>query len=282
VGRTTTTPRRSVLWIRVTDVSACCGVFHSALSTFAASKLRVVRSLVSGACGEAISPPLRLGLRPGKCTSGGGLTTPAPARVVRKPANNRLDTQLIVNDRGETAPPRRVRLQCIFRTDAAGWPHRAAEAIWLHRDHPLTRPLLQPLTPLTVAPRCAVTAARAVAVLAGRGRWSEGARRDAPSQGAGKRPERFRAASSVHVIRVDLTRPPAHLRARHVSHTRIPYSPRQRAQREYERRAFSPSRSDGLGRPVPALRISGGEETARLCAHRRNTARGTAGTDTLQ
>ena len=62
----------------------------------------------------------------------------------------------------------------------------------------------------------ATAAARAVPVLDGRGPWSEASHR-----AAGKRAERFRAASSVPVIRVDRTPPPAHLCAWHLSSTRI-------------------------------------------------------------
>jgi hypothetical protein len=62
----------------------------------------------------------------------------------------------------------------------------------------------------------ATAAARAVLVLDGRGPWSE-----APHRAAGKRAARFRAASSAPVIRVVLTRPPAHLCAWHLPSTRI-------------------------------------------------------------
>ena len=62
---------------------------------------------------------------------------------------------------------------------------------------------------------------------------------------AGKPARRFRAASSVSVIRVDPTRPPAHQCAWHLSPKRLPYSPRRRAQREYEPRRFSGPRKPG-------------------------------------
>ena len=63
--------------------------------------------------------------------------------------------------------------------------------------------------------------------------------------GAGKPARRFLAASSVSVIRVDPTRPPAHQCAWHLSPKRLPYSPRRRAQREYEPRRFSGPRKPG-------------------------------------
>ena len=67
---------------------------------------------------------------------------------------------------------------------------------------------------------------RGVPVLAGRGPRS-GARAAEPrgvsvSGGAGKPARRFLAASSVSVVRVDPTSPPAHLCAWHLSPTRIP------------------------------------------------------------
>jgi hypothetical protein len=62
----------------------------------------------------------------------------------------------------------------------------------------------------------ATPASRAVPVLDGRGPWSE-----TPHCAVGKRAARFRAAGSVPVIRVDLTQPPAHLCAWHLSSTRI-------------------------------------------------------------
>jgi hypothetical protein len=73
-----------------------------------------------------------------------------------------------------------------------------------------------PLTVMHAAGVSATATARAVPVLDGPGPWSE-----APHRAAGKRAERFRAASSVPVIRVDLTRPPAHLCAWHLSSRRI-------------------------------------------------------------
>ena len=68
--------------------------------------------------------------------------------------------------------------------------------------------------------------------------------------GAGKRAERFHAASSWRVIRAVLTTRGASVRLACVAHTH-PLSPRWRAQREYERRPFSGSRkgaSAGQGR----------------------------------
>jgi hypothetical protein len=68
--------------------------------------------------------------------------------------------------------------------------------------------------------------------------------------------ERFLAASSVPVIRVDLKPPPAHLRAWQVSHTRIP-TRRGSERRESTSGAIFPRAEAGLGQPVPVLRISG-------------------------
>jgi hypothetical protein len=143
----------------------------------------------------------RLGLRPEKCASGADLTTPAPAGVIREPVHNRLGTQLmpaIVAKRRLRGPQ---RLQRIFRADTAVWPHRAVEPMWLHRGRPLGTLLL------AVADVRSPAVARAVAVLAGRGPWSGATRRGAVPRrcadgAAGKRTERFVAASSVHVIRV--------------------------------------------------------------------------------
>ena len=74
--------------------------------------------------------------------------------------------------------------------------------------------------------------------------------RPSRARGAGKRAERFHAASSWRVIRVALTTPAASVRLADDVHAH-PYSPRVRAQREYERRPFSGSRkgaSVGQGR----------------------------------
>ena len=80
-------------------------------------------------------------------------------------------------------------------------------------------------------------------------------------RGAGKRAERFRAASSWRVIRVVLTTPGASVRLAGVAHPH-PYSPRERAERGYERRPFSGSRkraSVGQGRHCVG---------SRRCPHR--------------
>jgi hypothetical protein len=73
---------------------------------------------------------------------------------------------------------------------------------------------------------------------------------------AGKRATRFRAASSVRVIRVDLTPTPAHQCAWRVSPTRIPTRRGTRASRASERRPFSRLAEADRGRPVPVLRIT--------------------------
>ena len=88
--------------------------------------------------------------------------------------------------------------------------------------------------------------------------WSEARAAPARYTGAGKRAERFHAASSRPAIRAALTTPRASA-ASHLSPNRIPYSPRARAQREYERRPFSGSRkssSDGQGRRCVGSRIA--------------------------
>ena len=66
------------------------------------------------------------GLRPEKCTSGGGLTIPASARVIRKPATNQLGTRAIRIAVANQCLRGSERLRCTFRTHAAAWPHRAA------------------------------------------------------------------------------------------------------------------------------------------------------------
>ena len=80
--------------------------------------------------------------------------------------------------------------------------------------------------------------------------WSEPRAAPAMCTGAGKRAERFHAASSRPAIRAVLTTPGASA-ATHRSSKRIPYSPRARAQRGHERSTVSGSRkssSDGQGR----------------------------------
>ena len=60
-----------------------------------------------------------------KGISGVRLTMPAPARVFRGPALNQLGNQVVrsaVAKQRLRGPP---RLRCLFRTDAARWPHRA-------------------------------------------------------------------------------------------------------------------------------------------------------------
>ena len=97
--------------------------------------------------------------------------------------------------------------------------------------------------------------------------WSEPRAAPARCTGAGKRAERFHAASSRPAIRAVLTTPGAS-GATHLSSSRIPYSPRTRAQREYERSTFSGSRksaSDGQGRRCV------GSRTARV-VQRRSSA----------
>ena len=72
--------------------------------------------------------------------------------------------------------------------------------------------------------------------------WSEAGAAPAMCTGAGKRAQRFRAASSFPVIR-NVLKSEWRIGARLADAAkRIPYSPRQRAQREYERRTFSGSR----------------------------------------
>ena len=78
----------------------------------------------------------------------------------------------------------------------------------------------------------------------------------ATRRAAGKRAERFRAASSRRVIRVVHATTGASVRLTCVA-KRIPYSPRPQAQREYERRPFSRLAIVGLGRAAPSLGYSG-------------------------
>jgi hypothetical protein len=68
----------------------------------------------------------RLGLRPERPPSGARLTMTAPAWVMRKPDWNRLGNE-VVRRLGTKGRLRRWgRLQAVFRTDAAAWPHCAA------------------------------------------------------------------------------------------------------------------------------------------------------------
>ena len=118
------------------------------------------------------------------------------------------------------------------------WPARTAaralEQIWEHTSKDDALP------------------SRAVPVLGGRARLERATccgaslrHVSAKPIGAGKPARRFLAASSVSVIRVDPTRPPAHQCAWHLSPKCIPYSPRPRAQRAYEPRRFSGPRKPG-------------------------------------
>ena len=89
--------------------------------------------------------------------------------------------------------------------------------------------------------------------------WSEPRAAPAMCTGAGKRAQRFPAASSRPAIRPVLTTAGASA-ATHLSSKRIPYSPRARAQRGYERSTFSGSRkssSDGQGRRCVGSRTAG-------------------------
>ena len=83
--------------------------------------------------------------------------------------------------------------------------------------------------------------------------WSEPRAAPVCSRAREKRAERFHAASSRPAIRAVLTTPGAS-GATHLSSSRIPYSPRTRAQREYERSTFSGFAEVVLGRTRPALR----------------------------
>ena len=94
--------------------------------------------------------------------------------------------------------------------------------------------------------------------------WSEPRAAPARCTGAGKRAERFHAASSRPAIRPVLRTPGASA-ATHRSSKRIPYSPRARAQRGYERSTFFRLAEVVLGRTRPALR--------RQPHSRRGTAR---------
>ena len=60
-----------------------------------------------------------------KCTSGDGLTMPAPARVVWPPVPNQLGNRVIRSAVANQCLRGRQRLRCIFRTDAPRWPNRA-------------------------------------------------------------------------------------------------------------------------------------------------------------
>ena len=87
--------------------------------------------------------------------------------------------------------------------------------------------------------------------------WPAAALKRGERQRRWKTAKRFLVASFAHVIRVDLTPSPAHRCAWQMSANRIRYSPRQRAQREFELRRFPASRSRDAGRPVPPPRSSG-------------------------
>ena len=111
--------------------------------------------------------------------------------------------------------------------------------------------------------------------------WSEPCAAPARYTGAGKWAERFHAASSRPAIRAARTTPRASA-ASHLSPNRIPYSPRARAQREYERRPFSGSRkssSDGQGRRCVGSRIAARDSAGAPRGH--PVIRYVVGVDTL-
>src|SRR6185503_3979986 len=93
---------------------------------------------------EATSTPRRLGLRPEKRASGGGLTVAAPARVDRTPVHHRLGTGVYRAPGAKRRLRGWARLQRIFRPVAPGWPHRATGSTWPRCEYPVIKDLPTP------------------------------------------------------------------------------------------------------------------------------------------
>jgi hypothetical protein len=81
----------------------------------------------------------RLGLRPGKCGSGARPPMAASARVFRRPAHHRLGRRVFRTVVAKQRLRGSGRLRRIFRTHAAGCPHRATGRHGT-AAHPLSRP----------------------------------------------------------------------------------------------------------------------------------------------
>ncbi len=78
------------------------------------------------ASGGSLSASRRLGLRPEKRRSGGCLTMAGSPGGIRGTATNHLSARVVPASVSKQRRPRSVRLCVVFRTDATGWPHRAA------------------------------------------------------------------------------------------------------------------------------------------------------------
>ncbi len=209
--------------------------------------------------GRATSALPRLGPRADRCTSGesaddarSGWGDPeAGAQSVGRPG--------VPGVSGESAPPRPERLRRILQTAAVAQPHCAGRATWLVRGAPpmiatATRaPQSLGLVPLGIgpwrlgvealgAPRAPISSPRGdVPVLTGRRTLERGATpRSRNAAGAIPRGESGpcdprRADHPRRIGALDMCRP---------GH---PYSPRQRAQREHERRPRSRLAEAGPG-----------------------------------
>ena len=77
-----------------------------------------------------------------KCTSGDGLSMPASAGVVRAPVLNQLGNRVIRASVANRCLRGWQRLRCIFRTDAARWPHCATVRHAPAQIGPLTNVLI--------------------------------------------------------------------------------------------------------------------------------------------
>jgi hypothetical protein len=201
----------------------------------------------------------RLGLRPEKRASGDRLTTPAPARVFRKPVHHRLGTQpswrIVAKQRLRGSP----RLQRIFRAVAAGWPHRAAEPMWHRRE---TRaPYSKTIDSGHPLPRAACRYWLAEDLGAG------DAPRSRKTGGAIRRGE-FRRCDPRST-----TQPPAHQCAWHVSHTRTRTRRGSERQREYERRPFSRPRKRDSDSQCRRAAVAAAESPARAQVYRLTSLR---------
>ena len=73
-----------------------------------------------------MSASRRLGLRPEKRRSGGCLTMAGSPGGFRATATNHLSARVVPASVSKQRRPRLLRLCVVFRTDATGWPHRAA------------------------------------------------------------------------------------------------------------------------------------------------------------
>ena len=162
--------------------------------------------------------------------------------VVRATANDRLGVRVLHTPLSKQRRPRSERLRIVFRTDAAGWPHRAVTLTGTRRP-------LQPHGERRKLPACGGGA--------GWPRTSEQAARGE----AGKWALRFLAPSSVSVIRVASR---DHRRICAPGICRPTASVLGAAAAGHEQRALSRPAEAGRGQPVPPPHANGADRPERF------------------